>query len=827
MPAGNAQRYPPSRPAGDSRGREREKDSSSRATFESMTTTHEAGGSNTHGVENIPMNRFGMDRGFGMRTLGRIGCIVCAVALLVGGFGAQAELILLRATEFEGIESWKEGQSWGAGNFFSTDGSSVSKTVVAEGGEYEIYARIFASPSTDADIRFVINDHVLIPPMQARVHKLVWVRLASVVLPPGEVTIRVDPPTAGQASNHNFQAIALASDRMDDRVGRTLDFSHWLRHELLRLEGPRPAPRTAEEVLAWQEETREKFATVLGLNPLPERTPLNAFTTGTIDMPDYTIEKVAFESRPNHVVPALLYLPKNVDGPVPAVISAIGHWSYGKSSNAPQQRGIGFAKQGYALLSLEAAYAWERGIPGNSEGYEPIVSGGAIAGHLVWDIMRGADYLQSRDDIDGSKLAVTGASGGGLQASYAGALDERFKAVLPAVALWSMPEMAVGFYYSTDNWVPGLSLLGGMGKLVALTAPRAVLMMSTDADYASAFAQEVMIDAVRPHYRLLGAGNRLQHTIEKAGHSYTQRMREDSYAFLDRWVRGTGDGFPVAEDDFSDELFDQEDPVLFVFEGGKIPTEGAETVTSIWRARAAELRAELPERPANLAERVSKLLNMPEVGEPPVSVTDRGFLVGTEPSLEIAVYRMGSGPRAVVWLGEEDFETESQRPELQAMSQHATVFVVEPRGAGMPGEMHILRHGTVVLGRPLTGMWAYDLMCAVDHIASTGEFEWIGVAGNGGEKSLSCILAGLFDDRIDAIAVNNMFSSFVQLVGYHRPEAQIHGILQVADVEHLVDAIGADRVRLNNTHNSEWAGGLRGESGNPGPFFVRWAQGRN
>jgi len=80
--------------------------------------------------------------------------------------------------------------------------------------------------------------------------------------------------------------------------------------------------------------------------------------------------------------------------------------------------------------------------------------------------------------------------------------------------------------------------------------------------------------------------------------------------------------------------------------------------------------------------------------------------VATDPGLRArSVLRIGDGPRAVVWLGESDFETEANREEVQTLARHATVFVVEPRGAGMQDEMHILRHAPIVMGRPLVGMW--------------------------------------------------------------------------------------------------------------------------
>ena len=733
-----------------------------------------------------------------------------------------AELIVVQASEMTGIDQWKEGQSWGAGNFFTSNGSPVSKRVAFEGGEYQIYARVYTSPSAPADIRIWVNDSCLIPPMQAKVCKFGWVRVASVILPKSEAEIRVESPTPGQASEHSFAALAFCSTPMDDRIGRIVQFTEWLRNELVRLEAPKPAPRTLAEVSERQQVLRSTLLGALGLDPFPPRTPLNSVVRGRIDKTDYVIEKIAYESRPNHVVPALLYLPKNIVEPVPAIISAIGHWSYGKSSEKPQLRGIGLAKHGYAVLAIEGVYAWERHIPGNNEGFGPFVAGGAIAGHEVWDIMRGVDYLESRPDIDATRLGITGASGGGLQTFYAGAVDERFDAVMPAVALWPMSELSLNFYYSGDNWVPGISQMGGMASLIAVTAPRAMLIMNVDADYATSYACEQMVNAARPFYRLLGAEPRLLHTIEPGVHDYTKRMRETTYGFVDRWLKGTGDGFPVDEPPLEDELFDETDPAILVFGGKGIPEEGAETVDSIWTDHAATLRSKLSPDPSALSGKLRALLNVPGLAAPEAVPTDRGFLLTTDPGVQVAVLRMGKGPRAVIWLGESDFETESQRDEVQTLARNASVFVVEPRGAGMPGEMHILRQAPIVMGRPLGGMWAYDLLCVVNYLDGQQEFESVLVAGRGREMGLACLIASLLDNRIKGTAIDGMFSSFVQLVGYGNSASKIPGILKVADVEHLVRAAGKERVRLNNMDRSEWAGALQSSYRPAVEFFDEW-----
>jgi hypothetical protein len=84
-----------------------------------------------------------------------------------------------------------------------------------------------------------------------------------------------------------------------------------------------------ESVEAWQnraEFVRRQILVSQGLWPLPTKTPLNAVIHGRIERPEYTIEKVYFESVPGFFVTGNLYRPKNAKGKVPGVLFAHGHW---------------------------------------------------------------------------------------------------------------------------------------------------------------------------------------------------------------------------------------------------------------------------------------------------------------------------------------------------------------------------------------------------------------------------------------------------------------------------------------------------------------------
>jgi hypothetical protein len=54
-------------------------------------------------------------------------------------------------------------------------------------------------------------------------------------------------------------------------------------------------------------------------------------------------------------------------------------------------------------------------------------------GIQTWNSIRAVDWLTSRDDCDETRLAVTGASGGGTQTFMLAALDQRITAAFPAV----------------------------------------------------------------------------------------------------------------------------------------------------------------------------------------------------------------------------------------------------------------------------------------------------------------------------------------------------------------------------------------------------------
>ena len=65
---------------------------------------------------------------------------------------------------------------------------------------------------------------------------------------------------------------------------------------------------------AKREDYRRQLLEMLGLDPLPERTDLQATVTGRVEHEEFTVEKLHFQSRPGLYVTGDLYVPRNLQG---------------------------------------------------------------------------------------------------------------------------------------------------------------------------------------------------------------------------------------------------------------------------------------------------------------------------------------------------------------------------------------------------------------------------------------------------------------------------------------------------------------------------------
>ena len=236
----------------------------------------------------------------------------------------------------------------------------------------------------------------------------------------------------------------------------------------------------------------DEYMYMLGLSPLPEKTPLHATVTGKFDGDGFSVEMLHYQSRPQLYVTANLFRPKNVPTGtrLPAVLYVCGHSGRGRDGNktAFQSHGIWFARHGYVCLIVDTLQLGEIAATHHgtynqnrwwwhSRGYTP-------AGVECWNGVRGIDYLVSRPDVDPERIGVTGISGGGAATFWVAAADDRVKVAVPVSGMADQESYVSNrvinghcdcmFMVNTFQWP--------WTRIAGLIAPRPMLFVNSDHD---------------------------------------------------------------------------------------------------------------------------------------------------------------------------------------------------------------------------------------------------------------------------------------------------------------------------------------------------------
>ncbi len=317
---------------------------------------------------------------------------------------------------------------------------------------------------------------------------------------------------------------------------------------------------------------RQQLFEMLSLDPMPARTELNATITGTLDQPDFTVEKLHFQSRPGLYVSANVYVPKRANTPSPAILYVCGHGpvkidniSYGNKATY-QHHGAWFARNGYVCIILDSVQLGElEGIHHgthnkgmwwwNSRGY-------TSAGAEAWNCIRALDYLQSRPDVDGQRIGVTGRSGGGAYSWWVAALDERVQAACPVAGITDLQNHVDDgcveghcdcmYMVNTYRW--------DYAQVAALVAPRPLLICNTDKDRIFPLDGVVRLHSkVRRIYDLHDASDKLGLLITEGPHKDTQELQVPVMRWFNKWLKK--DEGPVAN--YAEKLFTPQELKVF------------------------------------------------------------------------------------------------------------------------------------------------------------------------------------------------------------------------------------------------------------------------
>lgn len=388
--------------------------------------------------------------------------------------------------------------------------------------------------------------------------------------------------------------------------------AHQLRHigeQLLHHQTVQKVGLSKVEFEARRQQVKEHFLHAIGDLP-KERTPLNARCTGRLDRNSYTIEKIIYESQPNFHVTSVLYVPKGLVKPAPALIFVHGHDDAGKSYPEYQAVCIDLVRNGFVVFAVDPPGQGERKqtydpdrnqvrIPHCTTehtyvGIQYAVGGSNLARHFIWDVMRGVDYLQARPEVDPDRIGITGNSGGGTQTSYLMLADSRFAAAMPCTFIVTLESfMKSGQPQDSEQVIWGCFQDGpDHDDYITAMAPKPVLVGAVAYDF---FPIEGAIEAVqraRQVYALYGAEDKVGLVVAPSRHAYAVELRQ---AAVD-WFR----------------LHLQNDaPACEAGEAEILPEE------ALWCTPQGQIRAAFPEgRTVFDLNRVWLAEHLPEPGQP-------------------------------------------------------------------------------------------------------------------------------------------------------------------------------------------------------------------
>jgi dienelactone hydrolase len=656
-------------------------------------------------------------------------------------------------------------------------------------------------------------------------------------------------------------SVVCGAESVDTSRGDRM-LAAYFRNETRKLAGACLADvKSWDDWLSRRELYRRQLREMLGLDPLPERAPLNAVVTGKVEHPQFTIERLHFQSRPRLYVTANLYVPKNHDGPAPAVLYLCGHAkatkdgvSYGNKTKY-QHHGAWFARNGYVCLVIDTLQLGE--IEGvhhgtyreglwwwNARGYTP-------AGVETWNAIRALDYLESRPEVDADRLGVTGRSGGGAYSWFLTALDDRIKVAVPVAGITNLKNHVVDGCVEghCDCMYPVNTYRWDYAQLAALAAPRPLLISNADQDHI--FPLDGVLDVyskVRRLYELSGNLDRLGLQIASGGHDDTQVLQVHAFQWFDHHLQG--DDEPI--DMLAESFFEPEQ--LKVFDA--LPTDEINTrVHEKFVPAAPE-----PKPPASAAEWQSqrqtwiKLLRKkcfagwptesdvkaPQP-EPVFDVTAgdvrfRAYDFNSQHDIRLHLYLVlpagvpSDKLDAIIlqplddrgWLNDfsalqVDFAAQLQDESLppgdadyygrlrQVLSKGRGIAFIAPRGVGptiwgqSPEEVTHIKRRFMLLGQTLDGMRVWDVRRAMQTLRSIDGFgdTPLWIFADG-EMSGIALYASLFEPPVERLELGDLPDS-------HRKGPNFLNVLRFLDVPQAL-AMAAEKmpVRLHHAGEADW-----------------------
>ena len=291
-------------------------------------------------------------------------------------------------------------------------------------------------------------------------------------------------------------------------------------------------PPVPENVADWEKrrgQIRGDLADVLGL---PEREPMKAAVVDRKLEDDLVIEEVAYLWAERAYVSGNVIRRKESSGRSPGLVVPpgwLGHYTW----PCYKPFVVHMARLGYVVLFIDDPHVGKRQAPYAGLYAVASAAGTQVMGIQVFDTLRGLDYLLTRADVDPGRIGVVGLCQGSEQAWLAGALEDRFRFVVPVCGTttyegWARMPAFEGVALSDPSpYVADVLRHADWDQINACIAPRPVLVASNSGDnWWPVAGYDRVIETMMKVYGLYEAGDRFRHVRDLRSHDMTPYIPE-------------------------------------------------------------------------------------------------------------------------------------------------------------------------------------------------------------------------------------------------------------------------------------------------------------
>lgn len=432
----------------------------------------------------------------------------------------------------------------------------------------------------------------------------------------------------------------------------------------------------------------------------------------------FTIERIVYTSLQDTWVTANLYLPGKSEGPVPGILFLCGHHPLGKACPAYQAACSELVMSGFAVLAIdppgqgERYEYWEKELnretvspctdDHSAAGFSAALVGHNILRYFLKDAQSGIDYLSRREEVDSSRIGVTGNSGGGTQTANLLVLDDR----ITAAAVSCYLTLRQSYMAANQAADPEQILWGAVSQgfnhddYVFCFAPKPLLICSAEYDFFPIEGARGVYERAKRIYRIYGKEENINMAVSPSVHGLNSILVRDiqewfSRHLLDQEKVRTG---PVPQPLHPEELLcTGPGQVREAFGSKMIPDHTAEE-----SKRLRKQRRKYPKNPEELRTVVSETLALKDPQrkplEPQIRIIQSEEVQGisleklfyfTEEGIINTAHLLSphgdtGGRKSIIFLTPEGTnEVESFLPSLVPLVSEGTVVLyLDPRGMG-------------------------------------------------------------------------------------------------------------------------------------------------